>query len=153
MRKIWLELRWQIVIGLWLASIFGAGAFMLSDNVQPYEYDAEHSYIVPSTAHDGEQITVMWKLKKINRICPGSNHRVLFDPKTHVILASYDPTQAAVAESIKDGYLNRTFLLPREVLPRGQNIGYRATVCYICNPLQRIFPLCVTTPELFFRLE
>jgi hypothetical protein len=152
MTKIWLELRWQIVIGLWLATIFGGGAFMFADNTPPYEYDAEQSYIVPSTAHDGEQITVMWKLKKINRICPGSNHRVLFDPKTRVILASYDPTPAAVSESIIDGYLNRTFLLPRGALPEGA-IGYRANVCYVCNPLQRLFPLCVTTPELFFRLE
>ena len=137
------------IFGITIASGLGWLAFMMADNEPPYEYDAERSFIVPSKAHDGEQVTVMWKLKTVNRICPGSNRRVLFDPTTRVILASYDPTPAAVSESIKDGYLNRTFLLPR-ALPAGL-IGYRANVCYECNPFQRfIKPLCVATPELFF---
>lgn len=138
------------VAGIGGALLFGCVSFMAADNQPPYEYDAEKSYIVPSKAHDGDQITVMWKLAKINRICPGSNRRILFDPRTRVILASYDPTPAAVSESIHEGYLNRTFLLPRGALPEGP-IGYRANVCYECNPFQRfIKPLCVATPELFF---
>jgi len=125
---------------------------MAADNQPPYEYDAANSYIVPSIANDGDQLTVRWKIK-VNRICPGSNSRVLFDRQTGVVLASYDPTPAAVSASIKDGYLNRTFLLPRGALPSGE-IGYRATVCYQCNLLQKfVKPLCVTTPELTFRVR
>lgn len=152
MTKIWRELRWQMVFGAIMAGLFGWIAYMAADTTPPYEFDAANSYIVPSTAHDGDQITVKWKLSKINRVCLGSNRRVLFDPKTRVILAAYDPTPAAISESIVDGYLNRTFLLPRGALPEGQ-IGYRANVCYECNPLQRYFkPLCISTPELFFRV-
>lgn len=150
MTKVWLELRWQMTIGVILCGLFAWAAFMAADTMPPYEYDVENSYIIPSKAHDGDQITVMWKLKKVNRLCPGSNSRILFDPKTRVQLATYDPTPAAISDSIKDGYLNRTFLLPR-ALPDGE-IGYRADVCYICNPLQRIFPLCISTPELYFRV-
>lgn len=134
------------------SSIMGWFAFMAADNQPPYEYDLTASYIVPSVADEGSQITVKWKLAKINRVCPGSNQRTLFDPKTRVILASYDPTPAAIADSIKVGYLNRTFLLPSS-LPSGE-IGYRAKVCYECNLFQKfIRPLCVTTPELTFRIR
>lgn len=150
MRVLWRELKWQVIIGTILSGLFAWVAFMVADNEPPYEYDVGKSYIVPSVAHDGDQITVIWKLNKINRVCPGSNRRILFDPKTHVILASYDPTPAAVSESITDGHLNRTFLLPRGALPSGP-IGYRANVCYECNLFQRfIKPLCIATPELFF---
>ena len=80
---------------------------------------------------------------------PGIAQRVLFDPKTKIILANYDPTPAATSESVRDGYLNRTFALPR-ALPSGQ-IAYRADVCYGCNLLQQfVRPLCVPTPNLIF---
>lgn len=143
---------------LWALCLSISGAlgwigFMAADNQPPYEYDVAQSYVVPSVANDGDQITVKWKLLKINRICPGSNRRVLFDKTTGVVLASYDPTPAAVSSSIADGYLNRTFLLPRGALPSGE-IGYRATVCYECNLLQKfVRPLCVTTPDLTFRIR
>ena len=138
--------------GAFAALLFGWVAFMAADNQPPYEYDAANSYIVPLVANDGDQILVRWKIK-VNRICPGSGRRMLFDKKTGVILASYDPTPAAISDSIKDGYLNRTFLLPRGGLPQGE-IGYRSTVCYECNPFQKfIKPLCVTTPDLTFSVR
>ena len=142
-----------MIIGIAISSILGWIAFMAADNQPPYEYDVVNSYVVPSLADDGDQITVKWKLSRINRICPGSNCCVLFDKTTGVILAAYDPTPAAISSSIKDGYLNRTFLLPRGALPSGE-IGYRATVCYECNLFQKfIKPLCVTTPDLMFRIR
>ncbi|HEX2558401.1 MAG TPA: hypothetical protein VHK86_08790, partial [Nitrososphaera sp.] len=132
--------------------LLGWIAFMAADNQPPYEYDAENSFIIPSVADDGDQIRVMWKITKVNRICPGSNRRVLFDPKTGAHIATYDPTPAAFSDSLRDGYLNRAFQLPRQ-LPSGP-IGYRATVCYECNPFQKFLkPLCVTTPDLFFTIR
>ena len=137
-------------VGIVVSSLLGWVAFMAADNTPPYVYDAAGSYIVPTTAEDGGQITVKWKLKQVNRMCPGASRRVLFDKVTGVILASYDPTPAAISDSIKDGYLNRTFLLPRELLQPGE-VGYRATVCYECNLFQKLArPLCVTTPDLSF---
>lgn len=150
MTAVWTELRWQLAIGLVMSSLLGWVVFMAADNTAPYEYDAENSYIVPSKVSDGDHITVMWRIKKVNRFCPGATNRVLFDPQTKVILTSYDTTPAALSESLKDGYLNRTFQLPRSLLPPGR-IGYRAKVCYECNLFQKLAkPLCVTTPELFF---
>lgn len=125
-------------------------AFMAADNTPPYEYDVENSVIVPDLVkEETQQVTVMWKIKRVNRICPGANLRQLFDPKTGVILATYDAAPAATSSSLKDGYLNRTFTLPWAVLPPGK-IGYRATVSYQCNMLQKFFPLVVTTPNLYF---
>lgn len=139
------------IIGGLLSGVCGWVAFMAADNQPPYVYDEANSYIVPSVAAEGQRITVKWRLLRVNRVCPGSTRRVLFDPRTGVILATYDPTLAVVSASIKDGYLNRTFLLPAgDVLPVGE-IGYRSTVCYECNPFQEfIKPLCVTTPDLRF---
>jgi hypothetical protein len=143
-----MKLLWAL--GVVVSSLFGWVAYMAADIQPPYVYDAAGSYIVPAIADDGDQITVKWKLKQVNRICPGSNRRYLFEKKTGIILASYDPMPAAADAAIKDGYLNRTFLLPRGLLPSGE-IGYRATVCYECNPLQKfVKPLCLTTPDISF---
>jgi hypothetical protein len=150
--ELWTQLRWQFAIGLVASSLLGWVAFMAADNTPPYEYDTEKSYIIPARAADGDQITVVWKIKKINRICPGANKRELFDPQTKVILATYDASPAAVSGTIVQGYLNRTFKLPRSILPPGR-IGYRATICYECNLFQKLArPLCVTTPDLFFEI-
>lgn len=138
-------------VGILISLLLGTLAYMMADNQPPYTYDLEKSYIVPARAKDGDQIAVRWRLKNINRICPGSNRRMLFDPQTKVILAAYDPTPAAVADSIKDGYLNRTFMLPKSM--QSGRIGYRANVCYECNLYQKyVKPLCVMTPDLFFEI-
>lgn len=151
--EVWVQLRWQLAIGVFVSSLLGWVAFMMADNTPPYVYDAERSYIKPSVVDDGDQVTVMWSIKKVNRICPGASVRTLFDPKTKVILASYDPSPAAISSSLVNGYLNRTFQLPRSLLPPGP-IGYRATVCYECNLFQKLAkPLCVTTPDLFFEVR
>lgn len=142
----------RIAVAVAFAFLAGSVAFMAFDNAPPYEYDEANSYVVPSPANDGDQITVKWKLMKVNRICPGSAQRVLFDPKTKIVLANYDKTPAATSDSVKDGYLNRTFALPRG-LPSGP-IAYRANVCYGCNLFQEfIKPLCVATPNLIFSVR
>lgn len=144
-------MRFCLFLSVIASSLLGWIAFMAADNQPPYEYDVENSYIIPYYAKDGSQITVRWRLKNVNRICPGSNRRVLFDPITKVVIATYDPTPAALSDSVKDGYLNRTFLLPQS-LPEGRT-GYRATVCYECNPFQKyVRALCITTPDIFFNV-
>ncbi|HJS08960.1 hypothetical protein GGQ85_003550 [Nitrobacter vulgaris] len=139
-------------IAILIAFLAGSVVFMAFDTTPPYEYDENASFVVPSPANDGDQVTVKWRLKKVNRECPGIAQRVLFDPKTKIILANYDPIPAATSESVRDGYLNRTFALPRG-LPSGP-IAYRAEVCYGCNPLQQfVKPLCVPTPNLIFAVR
>jgi hypothetical protein len=139
----------RIGFAIVIAFLTGSVVFMAFDTTPPYEYDESASFVVPSPANDGDQVTVKWRLTKVNRICPGISQRVLFDPKTKIILANYDPMPATTTESMRDGYLNRTFALPRG-LPSGP-IAYRADVCYACNPFQQfVRPLCVPTPNLIF---
>jgi hypothetical protein len=144
-------MRWiNPVLAVLVGMLSGWVAFMILDTTPPYEYDVKQSTIVPDLVeNENQQVTVQWKIKRVNRICPGATQRQLFDPKTQVILATYDATPAAVTGSIKDGYLNRTFALPWAVLPPGR-IGYRATVSYQCNVLQKFYPLVVATPNLYF---
>jgi len=147
-----MDFRKQFVIGAFLAAIIGWVAYMIADNAPPYEFDGLASVIVPPKAYGGDQITVRWKIKRINRVCPGTTERILFDPNTKIIIANYDKTSAAAEESLKDGYLNRTFALPRE-LPAGP-IAYRANICYQCNAFQAfIRPMCKTTPTLLFEVQ
>lgn len=136
-----------------LGLVFGACAFMYLDTVPPYEFDVSQSYIVPDPAEDGQQITVNWKVKE-NRICPGVNYRTLIDPKTRAVVATYDPVAALTrmeGEDLSGGYLRRTFLLPAGPLPA--EMDYRARTCFSCNPLQRLYPFCVQTPLLRFRIK
>ena len=134
--------------------MFLTGAFVFAwfDTTPPYEFDVENSYILPYRAEEGMQIRVVWKIKKLNRYCPGTNTRQLFDPVTKVKLAIYDPVEVASRYEVDNTqtYLIRTFLLPKELLPG--KIGYRATQSYVCNPLQHFRPLVVTTPDLFFEV-
>ena len=134
----------RIAFAIMIAFLAGSIVFMAFDTTPPLRYDESASFVVPSPANDGDQVTVKWRLKKVNRECPGIAQRVLFDPKTKIILANYDPTPAATSES--------EFALQR-ALPSGQ-IAYRADVCYGCNLLQQfVRPLCVPTPNLTFTVR
>lgn len=139
--------------GTTIAVLLGWLAFMMADNQPPYEYDVANSYVVPSPAFEGQQITVWWRISKVNRYCPGVGHRILFDPKTRVVLADYDPSPTAEPGSVKEGYLPKTFLLPAKFSPPPE-VGYRQTGCYGCNVYQQfVRPLCVNTPDLIFRVS
>lgn len=122
------------------------------DNQRPYDfYGPPESYIIPNEATGNDQMIVSWKVKA-NRQCDGSIRRELFDPRTKVVLAVYDPQpidRHAMPE--QDGYFNSVFLLPRMI--QTGRIGYRSHREYWCNPLQRIWPLKYTTPDLFFEVK
>jgi hypothetical protein len=141
-------MRAQWIIGAALAVLFGLVAFMAADNQSPYTYIVEQSYVRPNPAHSGRQVTVHWELK-INRICPGVIVRTIVDARTKAKV-SYDPAPALVTVKAGDTSLERTFLLPEEMLP-GPKL-YRANAEYVCNPLHRIWPLKVQTPDLAFEV-
>jgi hypothetical protein len=89
---------------------------------------------------------------RYNRTCAGLIRRQLFDPHTGVILADYDAVPAqAEPPGFTYGYLNKTFLLPRNIQTGW--MGYRASLEYWCNPLQRIWPLRYVTPALNFKVQ
>jgi hypothetical protein len=124
-------------------------AFMFFDQMPPYVYDGENSYVVPTKTEAGRQMTVHWRLKKINRVCIGSITRYVVDQKT-TVRYSYDPTPAARTAEIDDMTLSRTFFLPPDVTPGRK--WYYADAEFACNPLQRLYPLRVRTPRLSFEV-
>lgn len=136
------------MIGLHLFVIFWTLGYLIADNTPPYIYFADESYVKPSVTQKGHQVEVYWKLK-VNRICPGHIIRSIVDEKTGVKF-SYDPYPAISAIKIGDDHLSRTFLLPEGISP-GKKI-YRANAEYVCNPLQRFWPLKVQTPDLQFEI-
>lgn len=156
--ELWKIPSFQILmcISILVATIAAALAFMLADTEPPYEYHVNKSFILPEYAGGGEQMTVYWRVT-VNRKCDGFTQRVLFDPRTGVIIATYDaapmvPKTNIVREVDGDGpYSVRTFLLP-QVIQKGK-IGYRSAVCYSCNPLRRLIPVCTFTPDLFFEVR
>lgn len=141
MRPFW-------IIGINLACVSGWLAYMAADNVPPYNYIVERSYVKPNPAPSGRQVTVHWEFK-INRLCPGAVGRTIVDAKSGARV-SYDPTPALSTVRPGDTSLERTFFLPEE-MPPGPKL-YRANAEYACNPLQRIWPLKVQTPDLPFEV-
>jgi hypothetical protein len=139
------------VLSLIIAIIVGPISFWMLDNAHPYEFDADLSVIIPTEAHGNDQMIVKWKVH-YNRTCQGTIRRELFDPHTEVVLAVYDPQPAATEPpAFHDGYLNKTFLLPRKI--QTGRVGYRAKLEFSCNPLQRIWPMRYNSPSLFFTVN
>ena len=135
---------WGVVVSaaLW----FG---WMCADNTTPYVYDAEQSHMVPDPAIQGSMVTADWKLKEVRRICPGSVQRFFRDIESGKIVATLDTTPVSRAVKAVDNNLPRSFVLPPN-LP--EVTGYSAEICFECNPLQHVFPLCMHTPEIRFRV-
>lgn len=128
-------------VGAWI----GWMAFI---DVQPaYEY--LHGEIVPDPAPQGGQVSLPWTIK-VNRLCPGNVLRVLYDADTGEMVAAYDRTPSSISVQKDSARLVKSFQLPRGLPPR---IRYTANVCFECNPLQKLWPICVQTPDLFFSVE
>lgn len=134
--------------GVSLAVVACAIAYMLSDNQPPYSYIIEKSYVIPNPSQAGHQVTVHWELK-VNRLCAGVIVRTIVDAKTGAKV-SYDPTPSLSTMRMQDTSLERTFFLPEGAQP-GPKL-YRANAEYICNPLHRIWPLKVQTPDIHFEV-
>lgn len=122
------------------------------DNLKPYTYYTEGSYILPTSAMGNDQMIVSWHVR-VNRHCPGVVRRELFDPRVGgAILAMYD-AQASIdtIDGLGDQQINRTFLLPR-AMPPGRT-AYRSKLEFWCNPLQRLWPIRYETPALEFEVR
>lgn len=125
-------------------------SYMSFDTEPPYVYDKDGSYIVPERTHAGHQITVHWKLRRVNRICPGFITRNIVDAETGVRVM-YDPVPATQSVVQGDSELNRAFLLPSGIGP-GRKLYY-SEGAYGCNLLQRLWkPLQLRTPTLEFEI-
>ena len=62
--KLRLRFYCRISIAILIGFLAGSIVFMAFDTTPPYEYDENASFVVPSPANDGDQVTVKWRLKK-----------------------------------------------------------------------------------------
>lgn len=129
-------------LGAWLG-------VMYLDTQRPLVYDVSESFIVPDPAPQGAMVTINWKIAKVNRICPGTIQRSFVDKATGQVVATLDTTPVSRATREGDDHLPRSFQLPPD-LPAV--VGYSGNVCFQCNVLQHLFPLCIKTPEIVFHV-
>jgi hypothetical protein len=119
---------------------------MWQDNVLPTEYMEYGAKIIPDPVEDGGRIVVQIRVRR-NRSCPGYVHRLLRDAETGKVVAIYDPIPVSLTWAYGDTETAKTFEIPEGMPPR---VKYQAKVCFRCNPLQELFPLCTDVPDIVF---
>lgn len=143
-----------------LVPLLGIGAYigvLLGDRLPPYEHD--YGTITPANPTEGDQVTVEWTMRKVNRICPGWVQRQIYD-KDGSLVCNYD-TQPAIRreqlysqqDSATPDRLSRSFTLCSRATAGPAK--YRAYTCYQCNPLQVAVPylsICQYTPDVHFMI-
>lgn len=148
----------RLLILVPLLAVGAYAGFLLGDRVPPYEHD--YGTITPSNPTEGDQVTIEWTMKKINRVCPGWVQRQIYDAQG-VLACIYD-TQPAIRrdqlysqqESEPPSRLSRSFTLCSRAVAGPAK--YRAYSCYQCNWLQEMYPsrlsICQYTPDVNFMI-
>lgn len=145
-------LRWRVGLTLLItATTMTLTAWAMED--VPYKYIIEGSHIRPPVPEDGQDITSVWKVEPVRKLCPATSRRELSDPKSEAILANYTPTPRVTTVKLGDREIVKTFTLPKGTLPYEVDIDYRSLICFSCNPLQYVYPKCVWTPRLKFQVQ
>jgi hypothetical protein len=137
---------------IWIVSLSALAAWvavMAQDDVMPTQYFSHGAQVVPNPVEDGGRVTVDIPIKR-NRECPGLVHRVIRDGVTGKLVAAYDPMPSSMGGDLGDSWIKKTFELP-EGLPAISR--YQARVCFTCNALQHIKPLCTNAPDILFRVK
>jgi hypothetical protein len=137
---------------VWIVTIVGLAswlAWMILDNQLPAEYLDQDAVIIPDPAEQGGRVTAKIKVKR-NRVCPGTVSRLLRDDTTGQVVAIYDPVPAAFGRIGGSGLTSKTFELPEGLPPV---VRYQAEVCFQCNALQILRPLCTRVPDIVFRVK
>ena len=143
----------RLIVSAWILGSLALGswvAWMALDNEPPYTWEGSDggSRIIPDPAPQGSNVTADWKLTKVNRLCPASVQRFFRDHETGRVVATLDTTEASRAVKAGDERLPRSFQLPPNLPP---TTDYSTMVCFSCNLMQVISPLCVMTPNITFR--
>lgn len=141
------------IIAAFVVVIFVAPLFwMLLDREPPYSEHAGKT--IPHEVKAGDQITVEWQMR-VNRVCPGYIAREIVDSQN--VLWNYDvqpsirrEQQFDVAGAPRLTRLRRSFTIPEQAAPGPAR--YRSLSCYICNPIQQLWPVCIRTPDVNFTI-
>ena len=136
-----------------LALLGGWLGWMYFDDQPPYTYVSGE--IKPDPVRSEGEAQVTWHLTPTVRVCSGDVLRRMYNadetsPTFGKLVAAYDRTPASISVEVGDDTLIKNYYLPPE-LPR--RVRYSADVCFYCNPLRRLLPICIRTPDLFFNVK
>ncbi len=115
-------------------------------------YINSNGRVVPAKPPKNSNVTIEWDIKAVRSCQPteySSVTRTIVDARgvRHV----YAPISATYGtiEQFRPDEIKRTFRLPLNVTGE---VSYSANVCYACNPIQVLWPVCFTTPTIRFSI-
>lgn len=133
-------------------AIFAPILWMLLDRDPPYIRTTGE--IIPPNPAPGEFVNVSWRIK-VDRVCapnvPRNVTRTVIDAKG--VIHDYEPVDGiyGTVDEKPPGDLIRGFQLPVSIaLGKAR---YHSAACFSCNPIQYIWPVCVTTPDIPFEVR
>lgn len=122
--------------------------WMVIDRDPPFEITNGH--IEPEHPVKNGYIEVTWDIKPL-RTCSPSDRRMTVRSVTDQkgVVHTYTPVQGqyGTPQQINEDEIQRRVPLPMNIVGVAK---YNATACYHCNPIQIIWPICITTPTLEF---
>lgn len=129
--------------------IFAPLLWMALDRMEPYAITG--GQIDPPSPVKGTEFTVTWEIKALRSCQPqySSVTRVIIDSQGFRHTAA--PTQATFGtpEESSDDKIMRLVKLPENISGPAK---YFSNVCYACNPVQVLWPVCMRTPTLDFMI-
>lgn len=125
-------------------TVVGTLFYLAIDRAPPFEYVSGE--VLPPSPPAGGQISIHWHLR-INRVCPGWVEREIVDHRGYIWRNAGSAVRVA---SARDEDVVNTLELPHALGPT--RAKYVANICFVCNPLHRVWPICVRTPELPFEI-
>lgn len=127
--------------------VFAPVLWMALDRMPPYEIT--NGRIDPSNPVKGTEFTVTWDIRAL-RSCQVQNSsvtRVIISKQGFSYRAVPDKATYGTPEQRRTDEIKRPVKLPENIVGPAR---YYADVCYVCNMLQEIWPICMRTPTLDF---
>lgn len=113
--------------------------------------------IIPANPKQLEWVKVRWTLR-VSKVCRPSNPlnitRKIINRQNGKI-TELAPVQGVFGAeggiSITRETLTRPFQIPETTEPGDST--YQSTACFACNPVQALWPICISTPNVDFTVE
>lgn len=142
----------HIIAAIVSTIVFTPLTWFMMDREPPYERVSGE--ILPPDPKPGDYVEVSWQIK-VNRQCRRDQRRNV----TRTIIDSIGKiTDFDAVEGVYGGgrftegdTLNRGFYLPQTIDP-GPAI-YKSTACFACNPIQYLWPICISHPHINFTIR
>ncbi len=143
----------RVLIPALSIAIVGPLTWMIMDREPPYTRLAGE--MIPAHPRQGDFVSVRWTID-VHKLCPPSEprnvtRRVVDSVGTFTDYAPVEGVFGASGRGVQQQSITRAFQLPSSIEPGPAR--YHSTACFACNPVQKLFPVCVSTPEIQFTIE